>query len=194
MPKILKYYTFIRYECKGLLVLSKEGPKKVKERILSTRPVRWLTGTRISRALRAHPFFSRFWNYEMIMYIICGVLTTVVNYVVYFLMPRFGENGVDIILAQVVAWIAAVLFAFFTNKIFVFESPDFHVKVLFKELIPFVAARLISLGFDTLFVYVTVAVLGLNEPLFKLLSNIFVLIANYLASKFIIFKKKDPEQ
>lgn len=166
----------------------------MKERILSLRPVRWLSDTAIVRALKKNRFLSRFLTYEMIMYIICGVLTTIVNYVVYFLMPRFGENGLDIILAEIVSWIAAVLFAFVTNKIFVFESPDFHARVLFRELVPFILARLISLGFDTLFVYVTVAVLHLNEPLFKLLSNVFVLIANYIASKFIIFKKKDAEQ
>ena len=138
-----------------------------------------------------NPVLSRLINYETITYVICGVLTTVVNYVVYFLMPRFGTNGFDIILAEIVSWIAAVLFAFVTNKIFVFDSPDWHAKVFFREFIPFIVARLLSLAFDTAFVYVTVAVLHWNEPLCKLLSNVFVLIMNYIASKLIIFRKKD---
>lgn len=163
----------------------------MKERILSTRFVKRLTNSKLVQKMSQNPVLSRLINYETITYVICGVLTTVVNYVVYFLMPRFGTNGFDIILAEIVSWIAAVLFAFVTNKIFVFDSPDWHAKVFFREFIPFIVARLLSLAFDTAFVYVTVAVFHWNEPLCKLLSNVFVLIMNYIASKLIIFRKKD---
>ena len=89
-----------------------------------------------------------------------------------------------------ISWIAAVLFAYVVNKIFVFDSPGWDRKTLLREFIPFLTARLLSFGFDTLFVYLTVGVFRWNEPLMKLLSNIVVLLANYFASKFIIFRKK----
>ena len=72
----------------------------MKEKILESRPIRWLSGLKISKTLSEHPFFGKFCNYEMITYLIAGVLTTVVNYVVYFLMPRFGTKGLDIILLK----------------------------------------------------------------------------------------------
>jgi len=161
----------------------------MKEKICQSRPVRWFSGLKICRYFAGHPFFGRFCNYEMITYVIAGVLTTAVNYVVYFLMPRFGEKGLDIILAEVAAWIAAVVFAFAVNKIFVFGSPSWRKEVLFRELVPFVACRLASLGLETLLVYVTVAVLGWNETLWKIIASLFVLFANYFASKLLVFRK-----
>ncbi len=161
----------------------------MKNKIMNSRFIRWLTGTAFSKWLASNRFTGIFWNYEMIAYFICGVLTTVVHYVVYFLMPRFDSYGFDVVLATAVAWLVAVIFAFFVNKVFVFDSPGWDKKTLVREFIPFIVARLLSLGFDALFMWVTVGLLHLNEPLFKIISNVFVLIANYFASKFLIFKK-----
>ncbi len=163
----------------------------MKQKIMESGLVRRLSGLRFFRYLAGHRIFGKFFNYEMITYIIAGVLTTVVNYVVYFLMPRFESNGLDIILANAAAWIAAVAFAFVVNKIFVFDSPSWERRIFFRELFQFVSCRLLSLGLETAFLYLTVEVLGLNEPLFKIISNIFVLIINYIASKFLIFRKGD---
>ena len=160
----------------------------MKEKICSGRFVKWLSGLKICRYFSNHPFFGKFCNYEVIMYIICGVATTVVNYVVYFILP-FGADDTGVLLKTVISWIAAVLFAFFVNKIFAFSSPGWDAKTLAREFFPFIAARLLSLGFDAAFMWFFVAVLHCNEPLFKILSNVFVMIANYFASKFIIFKK-----
>ena len=166
----------------------------MKENILNSGWVKKLSETKLVKGLSNHRFFGKFVNYEVIMYLIAGVLTTVVNYVVYFLMPRFESNGLDIVLANTVSWIAAVLFAFVVNKIFVFDSPEWNLRTLYREFLPFVAARLLSWGFDTLFLYVTVGLLNFNEPLCKILSNVIVLIMNYVASKFFIFKKKKPAE
>ncbi len=160
----------------------------MKERILSSGFVRWISSRKLFRYLSGHRIFGQFFNYEFISYVIAGVLTTVVNYVVYFLMPRFESNGLDIVLANTVSWIAAVLFAFVVNKIFVFDSPSWSFKTVIRELLPFIGCRLLSWGFDTLFMYVTVGLLHWNEPLCKILSNIIVLLMNYVASKFLIFK------
>lgn len=166
----------------------------MKDKIMNSKLLKKIASWRISKALSTHPFFSKIFNYEMISYLIAGVLTTIVNYVVFFVMPRFESNGLDVLLANTVAWILAVIFAFIVNKIFVFDSPSWNKKIIFKEAIPFFVCRLLSLLFDNLFVFVTIGLLNLNEPLFKLLSNVFVLLANYFASKFIIFKKKDVKE
>ena len=164
----------------------------MKKKICESRFVQRLSSLKICRWLSAHPFFGKFCNYEIIAYVICGVLTTVVNYAVYFILP-LGTGGAEVVIKTGIAWIAAVLFAFVVNKIFVFDSLSRDSKTVVRELIPFIAARLLSLGFDALFMYVTVGLLHLNEPLFKIISNIFVMIANYFASK-LIFRKKDNQQ
>ena len=158
---------------------------------MDSRPVRWLADLRLSRYLSGHRVFGKIFNYEMITYIAAGVLTTAVNYVVYFIMPRFPSDGADIILANCAAWIAAVVFAFFVNKIFVFDSPSWDRRTFLREFLSFMSCRLLSLGLETAFLYVTVELLSLNEPLFKIIASVFVLIANYLASKFFIFRKGD---
>jgi len=162
----------------------------MKEKILNSPGIRWIAGLKIVRYLSEHPLFGRFLNYEMITYVIAGVLTTAVNYVVYFLMPRFGDKGLDIIIAQVTAWIAAVAFAFIVNKIFVFCSPSWKRDTVLRELIPFVLCRLASLGMETALIYIVVVLCGGNEVLWKIIANVFVLLANFFASKFLIFRKE----
>lgn len=166
----------------------------MKNRILQSRLIRRLGSTKLCRLFTEMPFLSHFINYETISYLIVGVMTTVINYLIYFLMPRFGSSGLDVVLATLVAWIFAVAFAYAANKIFVFDSPSWDRRTVASELIPFISARLLSLGFDALFTFVTIGRLRWNEPLMKILSNIFVLIANYLASKFFIFRKHETDR
>ncbi len=128
-------------------------------------------------------------NKETITYIIFGVLTTVVNYAVYYLFYRF--TSIDPIVYNVVAWIAAVVFAFVTNKLFVFESKSFAPEVLLSEFVTFIGARLLSLLFETGFLALTVKVFLMNELVAKVIAAVFVVIFNYFASKFLIFRKKD---
>ena len=166
----------------------------MKDKILQSRIIKKLSGTGLFKRLQENRFFSKLVNYETISYILCGAATTVVNYVVYFLIRAFIPENWGILVAQLVAWIAAVIFAYVVNKIFVFDSPGWDFKTVLREFIPFLTARILSFGFDTAFVYVTVGFFKWNEPLMKILSNVFVLIANYFASKFIVFKKKPEEK
>ena len=165
---------------------------KMKNKILNSAFIRRLSSLRLSRWLTGHRVLGKLFNYEMISYILCGIATTAVSYGVYFLVRVFFPEDYGILVSQVISWIAAVLFAYVVNKIFVFDSPGWDTRTLIREFIPFITARLLSFGFDTLFMYLTVGILRWNEPLMKLLSNVVVLLANYFASKFIIFKKK-PE-
>lgn len=163
----------------------------MKEKIMHLKICEAIAAWPLSKRLSSGKFTGKIFNYEMISYIVCGFLTTAVNYGVYFLFPQaLRDTSGGIILANFTAWAAAVLFAFAVNKIFVFDSPSWERRVFVREFLPFVLCRVLSFFADMLFVYVTVHVLGLNEPLFKLLSNVFVLIANYIASKLFIFRKE----
>lgn len=127
-------------------------------------------------------------NKETITYLIFGVLTTAVNYIVYYLLYKF--TGLDALAYNVIAWVAAVIFAFFTNKLFVFESKSFKPGIVFRELLTFVGARVLSLILEEAFLALTVKVMGIHELIAKLIISVIVVIVNYFASKFFIFKKE----
>ena len=131
--------------------------------------------------------FQAFCNYETISYVICGVLTTLVNWGV-FRLCRDASFGT--FFSTVAAWILAVIFAFFTNKIFVFKSKTFHLSTIMKEMIPFFICCLLSGIFDVIFMIGAVDFVVINDNLSKLISNFFVMVANYFASKLLIFNTK----
>lgn len=127
-------------------------------------------------------------NTELVTYLFAGVATTVVNYVVYCLV-RFGL-GVSLELSNICAWVVAVAFGYAVNKAFVFHTHCDSAAELMREAGGFFAMRLVSLGVETLLLKLFVQVLGLNEPVMKLVTNIVVIILNYVFSKLFIFKKK----
>lgn len=123
---------------------------------------------------------------EMISYLIFGVLTTVINLVSY---RFFTIINLDLYISVVLAWILSVIFAFITNKLFVFESKSWKKEALGKELILFLSARVASLGIDLIAMGVMVNLLHVPDMVAKLVSNVIVVIVNYIFSKFLIFKK-----
>ncbi len=125
---------------------------------------------------------------EMISYLIFGVLTTVVNFIFYWLFTDVLH--IYYIASNVVAWIFAVIFAYITNKLYVFESKSWELKLIIKEVISFGAARLFSLLFETGFLALTVEIMGVPKLIAKIIAAVFVVIINYVASKLFIFKKK----
>lgn len=153
---------------------------------------------------------------EFIVYIICGGLTTVVSFAVQFLLGRVipGERFLELRTAG--AWVAAVAFAFFVNKVFVFRSKSESREGLLAQIASFVGMRLVSLGMEMAVISLgvrlfsgTAAVsafssvllslgVGANwsdgqfsEMLFKIIGQVLVVISNYFFSKKIIFKKKN---
>ena len=128
---------------------------------------------------------------EVLLYLIFGGLTTVVNYISMWLFYELlGIRVLDALGANTLAWIVSVAFAYVTNKLFVFESRDLSQKTLLREIISFVAARLISLGAESAVIYIGVTVLGGNLWIIKLLASVVVVILNYIFSKLIIFRKQ----
>lgn len=134
---------------------------------------------------------NKLWRFlttpEMISYIVFGVGTTIINILVCGLC--YDILHWDILVANTVAWILSVLFAFITNKLFVFRSKSFEKKLFLHELITFLAARLLSLGVDSLGMWLLVDQLHGNVWIAKIAMNVIVVIMNYVLSKLIIFKK-----
>lgn len=127
---------------------------------------------------------------EQILYLVFGVLTTVVDILVFSLLTHTllrGGGRVEQIVANVIAWVAAVAFAYVTNRILVFESRDTRVLL---ELLKFTGSRALTLLIDTLIILLFTAVLSLNADLANIVANLFVIVLNYVISKLFVFRKQ----
>lgn len=128
---------------------------------------------------------------EVIMYLIFGVLTTIVSLAVYYVLIFTllnPENAIQLQIANILSWIAGVAFAYITNRKFVFESTE---KNKFKELSKFVASRFTTLILDMFIMFIGVTCLHGNDKIVKLISQVLVIIGNYVFSKIFVFKKKN---
>ncbi len=124
---------------------------------------------------------------DVIKYLIFGVLTTAVNYIVYWQLLNVAHLSGT--LSNVLAWAVAVAFAFLTNKPFVFESHDWSAKTVLPELWRFVASRAGSGLLETVMILVLVDLLSLNGNIIKIVTSILVIVLNYLTSKLLVFTK-----
>lgn len=127
---------------------------------------------------------------ELINYLIFGVLTTVVSLAAYYLCTFTFLNpdvAWQLQIANVIQWIVGVAFAYFTNRKYVFESNEEN-KI--KEASKFVLARLITLFMDMFIMWIGVTVLHGNDKIIKIISQIIIIVSNYLFSKIFVFKKQ----
>ncbi|MGO1042823.1 GtrA family protein [Clostridioides difficile] len=124
---------------------------------------------------------------ETILYLFFGAFTTLVNIVSYLFFTRI--ISFNFMVANALAWILAVLFAYVTNKFFVFESRKIEIKFLFKEFLSFVSFRLLSGIIEMVIMYVMIDLLFVNDIIVKVFTNVVVIVLNYLFSKIIIFRK-----
>lgn len=129
---------------------------------------------------------------SVISYLFFGVLTTIVNIVTYNLL--YYKFGVTNVVSNIVAWVLAVLFAYITNKLYVFNSKSWEIDYLLREIALFFSARLLTGIIDTAIMYMVVDLMNQEAFVWKLLTNVIVVVLNYLASKFIIFKDRDKEK
>ena len=137
----------------------------------------------------------------MILYLLMGVLTTLVNWLVHAVLvgpmsALIKNQDVALTVTTFIAVVASVLFAFFTNKIFVFESKSWEAKVFWREFISFILARALT-GILEIFGVPLLVRLGLDQEIFgikamvaKVTVSVIVIVANYIFSKLFIFKKK----
>ena len=124
---------------------------------------------------------------DIVSYLFFGVLTTAVNYLVY--LPCYNLLGISAGISNVIAWITAVVFAFVTNKPFVFKSHDWSAAAVLPELGKFVSCRVASGLMETAVIFVTVDWLCWNGNWMKLFTGVLVVILNYFGSKLLVFKK-----
>ena len=129
---------------------------------------------------------EKYW--DILSYLFFGVLTTVVNYLIY--LPVYNLCGLSAALSNVIAWVVAVIFAFLTNKPFVFRSHDWSAQTVIPELTKFVSCRVASGAMETLILLLTVDVLHWNGNVWKLVTQVLVVIVNYVGSKLLVFRKK----
>lgn len=126
---------------------------------------------------------------EIVNYLIFGVMTTVVSLATYyicvytFLNP---DNSFQLQIANIISWIVGVVFAYITNRKFVFESQN-QKKV--KEAGKFIMSRITTLLIDMFIMFLGVTILKLNDKIIKLVSQVIVIVMNYVLSKIIVFKK-----
>ena len=125
---------------------------------------------------------------QTILYLIFGVLSTIVNILTYVFCTR--NLNIEFLISNWIAWIVAVLFAYITNKFFVFESKEINIKFLIKELSSFVSCRLLSGIIEMILMYTMISLMSLNDFIVKIITNVVVVILNFIFSKLIIFKNK----
>lgn len=126
---------------------------------------------------------------EVIMYLIFGVLTTVVSLVTYYVLTLTILNpnsALQLQLANIISWIVSVAFAYVTNRKFVFESKSENIV---KELSSFVGGRVLTLLMDMAIMFIFVTLLHFNDKIFKIVSQAVVIVANYVISKLFVFKE-----
>lgn len=126
--------------------------------------------------------------YDVITYLVFGVLTTGVNYLVYY--PCLNLLGLSASVSNVIAWFFAVAFAYLTNKPFVFRSHDWSLGTVLPELTKFVGCRVGSGAMETVILFLTVDLLRRDGNLWKIITSVLVVFLNYVASKLVVFRKK----
>lgn len=125
---------------------------------------------------------------SMILYLFFGGCTTLINIACYYVL--YQHAGVSNLCSTILAWLVSVLFAYVTNRSLVFASEASGWRALMTELIAFISCRLATGLLDTVIMVVAVDLMHGNSLLWKILSNILVIILNYVASKWMIFKPK----
>ena len=125
---------------------------------------------------------------EIIMYLIFGVLTTLVSLATYYLLTISLLNpnkAIELQIANIISWIISVTFAYFTNRKYVFESKN---KSRLKEASKFYISRILTLILDMLIMFIGTTILQFNDRIIKLIAQIIIIVSNYLLSKLFIFK------
>lgn len=133
---------------------------------------------------------------EIIMYLIFGVGTTAVNWIIYTVIVVLGRE-VNLTIANIIAWVGAVAFAYITNKLWVFESKSWNPKIVWKELGMFLSARIFS-GIFEIGLFPVLVWMGMNQAIFgvegmlaKIVIGVLVIVLNYIFSKLLVFRKKE---
>ncbi len=151
-----------------------ENKKDIFDRIISWKVFR-----------PVQPFYQRY--KEQLLYLFFGALTTLVNIVVYWSLTT--PLGMAPLLANVIAWVVAVAFAYVTNRTWVFDQKAGEPKGILREAASFAAGRLATLGLEELILWLGIDVLGVHDLLVKIVAQVLVIVGNYVISKWFVFRK-----
>ena len=143
---------------------------------------------------------KKLWNFgwglykkheEGINYLIFGFLAFVLNYILYFLFADAMQ--LHYMAATVLSWVLTVVFAYWTNRTFVFKSQNKDTGSVVKEFVSFIGARIATEVLELVLMYVMVDLLTINDKISKLVCQVLVILANYVLSKIWIFKKSSSD-
>ena len=127
-------------------------------------------------------------NTQTILYVIFGILTTMVNLISYYFFSNI--MSINYLISNMISWIISVLFAYITNKFYVFNSKDTSKDIIIKEFIKFVNCRLTSGIIEMILLFLLVDMLAVNDIISKLVIGVIVVILNFIFSKLFVFKKQ----
>ena len=134
------------------------------------------------------PYWDKFVNRETITYVIAGVLTTVVNFIAYYLFCNI--IGIENLIANGIAWVIAVVFAYIINDLWVFRSERASIRRQIEKISKFFGARILSFVVEEAGMFLFVDIIGWNNMIVKAALAVIVIILNYFFSKLYIFNKK----
>ena len=133
-----------------------------------------------------NPFYKKY--KEALLYLFFGVLTTLINIVVFYLFTEIIT--LDELVANIIAWIIAVLFAYVTNRIWVFSSHCATKAAFLKEILSFYGGRIFTLLVEEGILLIFIKLLSLNSLAVKIVAQVVIIVLNYVISKLFVFKKK----
>ncbi|MCR5483993.1 MAG: GtrA family protein [Clostridiales bacterium] len=163
----------------------------------------WLENIKLYKYLSEHKLFGKIFNREMISYLFFGVTTTIIAVVSFWVYDKlmgiagwmgivhFFKPGKDYAYldANVLSWITAVIYAYITNKKYVFHSEVTEKKDVMREFFSFIGARLLTLLIDEGLMLLFVSVMSMNHMIAKLIVQVVIVILNYVFSKLFVFRK-----
>ncbi len=126
---------------------------------------------------------------EIISYLFIGVLTTIVSLASYYILTTLflsPDNAISLQIANIISWIISVLFAYITNRKYVFLSND---KNILKEFGKFTLSRVTTLLIDMALMFIFVSILHFNDKLIKIIVQVVIIVLNYIFSKLLVFRK-----
>lgn len=166
---------------------------KVLKKVDSFKPKKYISNNKnfvhmIDQYIEIDNHISWFNKFrEMLSYLFFGVLTTSVNIISFYFLDK---TSIDVYISNFIAWCLSVLFAFVTNRLFVFKSQNKKFIAFFKECYSFFFFRVLSLGIDMFFMYLLISILQFNKLFSKILVSVIIVVLNYIFSKLFIFKDK----
>lgn len=156
-----------------------EKKPDVFDRIMSLEIFKW-----------ANPFYVKY--KEMLLYLLFGGLTTVLSIGIFALLNVVLDINEHI--SNVISWIFAVMFAFFTNRIWVFSAPTKDAGDFMTQMFRFYGGRLATLGVEELIIFIFITKLHFNSMLIKIVAQVVIVILNYIISKCFVFKGKKTKE